>query len=487
MYDAQGVLLYVGKAKILRSRVRSYFREKHSSPRIALMIKQIHHIETTETQSEQEALILEHILIKQLKPKYNIIFRDDKSYPYLRLSDHPYPMISVYRGKRKKNDGYFGPYPNREMVDATLVLLQQAFLLRTCQDSVFSNRSRPCLLYQIKRCSAPCVGLISQQAYAEDVRKAMDVLQGKRDDVVREAEWAMQKASEELDFEEAALWRDRIACLRKMQMSQDIEHSDPDLSCDMLVLYQQDGLNCVQWIVIREGQWQGDRSILIDDDLGMSAQELSTRFIMQYYEHIGCPDVLVVDPPPDSVLEESLSKLYNKKIKLYRRLKSGMRVWVDLAKKNAATAIERHKKKTHTQHVRVQALEEFLGQTNIRRMECFDISHTQGIDTVASCVVYEDGAMQPKYYLRYVLKGEHGGDDYGAMQEAVSRRLAQQSEHSLPDVLLIDGGVGQLHAVQRTLYEWVSRGGAMPTHMVLVGVAKGPERLAGREDFDCVA
>jgi excinuclease ABC subunit C len=476
MIDQHEKVLYIGKAKSLKKRVRSYFIGTTHSPRITLMIKQIYRIETTETQTEKEALILENLLIKTLKPKYNILFRDDKSYPYLRLTDHSFPMLDIYRGQRKSSDIYFGPYPNRTVITEAYNLIQNVFLLRTCEDSVFNHRSRPCLLHQIKRCSAPCVDYISQEEYAKSVQAAVDFLHGKKVHVLNQMEEHMLCASKNLAFEEAGMWRDRIAALRQAQMPQDIESENSSLMCDVIVLRKSQGISCIQWMTIRHGQWQGDQSILIDDDMDLADDELLEYFILQHYEKVTPPEALYLSPTPkDSNLIDALELIHQRKIKIYKRAQSTIRAWVDMGERNANQSIQKKIAQTQSQQHRIEQLEYLLHTQSIKHIECIDISHTQGQDTIASCVVYQHYMMQPHMYRRYTMRTEHGGNDYSAMQETIQRRIQSREHQPLPDIMLIDGGLGQIHAVEDILKNHPE------ISMTLVGVAKGAARKAGEE------
>lgn len=490
---ADGAVLYVGKANSLKKRVGSYFQKSDLSPRIRLMLSQVARLETTVVRSEAEALLLENNLIKALSPRYNILFRDDKSYPYLMLSGHEFPRLAYYRGALDKRHQYFGPYPNGYVVKESIQLLQKVFRLRTCEDSVYSNRSRPCLLHQIKRCTAPCVGLISHDDYRTDVQNAVQFLNGKTGDLLSGLETRMQRFAEEWKFEEAAAVRDQIAALARVQEKQFVESKGSELDADILACVLQDGLLCVNLAMVRGGRHVGDKNIFPAHAEGYGAAEALAAFIAQHYLNRSVPPVLFCSPEPadTAILATTLADQAGRKVVINANPKGERRVWLEMARKNAELAITQRQSAAATQQGRLFALIEALNlPEETRRIECFDISHTMGEATVASCVVYDRFDMQPKEYRRYniaTLKdGEAArddaitpGDDYAAMKQVLTRRYSKiaAGEGVVPDLILIDGGKGQLTQAEGVMAEI---GLAEP---VLLGVAKGETRKAGLEQL----
>ena len=488
-FDKAGNVLYVGKAVNLKRRVSGYFQKNDHSPRIALMVKQVHHIETTVTRSEAEALILENNFIKALSPKYNILFRDDKSYPYLMLSGHAFPQMAYYRGTLKKPNQYFGPYPNSNAVRDSIQVLQKVFMLRTCEDSVFANRDRPCLLYQIKRCTAPCVGHISEEDYRDSVRQAAGFLNGKTAELTQSLQQKMHEAAENLEFEQAARYRDQIQALGIMQSSQFIDSKNPDNpnDIDLLALAVSDGLVCVHWVSIRGGRHVGDKSFFPDlkNDPDPQGQDYAEAFVAQHYLGKAKPDIIISNFPVPAALREALDGEHGRQIQFVEKTKGERKVWLNMAEQNARIAIEQRRLQHTGQQQRIDELAKILNMDSdgLARLECFDISHTQGEATIASCVVYDEHNIQPSQYRRYNITTAKAGDDYAAMREVLTRRYGkmQQAEAAgeavkWPDVVLIDGGKGQIGVAVSV---WQELGLTIP----LVGIAKGPERKAGMEEL----
>lgn len=485
--DKDGQVLYVGKAVNLKRRVGSYFQKNNLSPRIALMVRQIAQIEITVTRSETEALILENNFIKALSPKYNILFRDDKSYPYLMLTGHPFPQMAYYRGNLKKTNQYFGPYPNSYAVRDSIQVLQKVFLLRTCEDSVFEHRDRPCLLYQIKRCSAPCVGRISQEDYRTSVEQAVTFLNGKTDNLLHSLTAKMQAAAAELDFEQAARHRDQIQALGKIQSQQFIDSNNPNAArnIDILALAAEHGSICIHWISIRGGRRVGEKSFFPDRRHSVAEQPSAygEAFAAQHYLSRDKPDIIISNFRLPENLQDALIAEHGKQIRFVSKTTGERRVWLQMAEQNALLAIRQQQQQNRNQQQRIQALAELLqlNGSELNRIECFDVSHTQGEAAVASCVVYENQDMRPDQYRRYNIKTAKAGDDYSAMREVLTRRygkLAEGNEEDgkWPDLVLIDGGKGQVGMAQQV---WQDLGISLP----MVGIAKGPERKAGQEEL----
>ena len=478
MLDAAGNVLYVGKAKVLKKRVASYFRESHPSPRIALMVRQIARIETTVTRSEAEALLLENNLIKRLAPRYNILFRDDKSYPYILVSKDEFPRIAYYRGSLDaRRAEYFGPYPSAVAVRESVHLLQRMFRLRTCEDSVYANRSRPCLLHQIKRCSAPCVGLIEPAAYAEDLRLARLFLQGRQQEVMRVLGEAMAAASSNLAFEQAAIYRDQMQSLRHVQEKQYVESSRGE-DLDVVVAVEEGGTVCVNLAMVRGGRHLGDRPHFPAGGLSCPPAEALAAFLRQHYLDHPIPERILINLPlEDEEVGEELQALAERPVPIVEPRQAMQRVWIEMAVQNAQLAIIARKTTMSLQGKRQQALAEALGLESVERIECFDISHTQGEATVASCVVYQGNEMKKSEYRRFNIRDIQAGDDYAAMRQAVQRRYEKvaSGESVAPDLILIDGGKGQVGAAAGALAELGL------SHLAMIGVAKGEARKPGLE------
>ena len=480
MLGAAGEVLYVGKARDLRKRVSSYFQKTAHGPRIAMMVSQVGSIETTVTRSEAEALILENNLIKSLSPRYNILFRDDKSYPFLMISGHAFPRLGFYRGLLDKENDYFGPFPNAWAVRESIQLLQRVFRLRTCEDTVFQNRSRPCLLHQIRRCSGPCVNLVSPEAYAEDVSNAKLFLEGKSDAVISGLGDKMQKAAEALNFEQAAIYRDQVQSLARMTQRQYAESAN-DQDADVIAFAAERGVSCVNLAMIRGGRHLGDRSLFPQNAQGEDAGEVLVAFVAQHYLERPVPGVIVVGAEIDGDdLAAVLTEHSGHRVHVVTRPAGERRAWLDMAVENARQALHQRLSEQSTQEARLVALREGLGLPDtVQRVECFDISHTGGEATVASCVVYDRKEMRRAEYRRYNIEGITPGDDYAAMKQALERRLGKvaSGEGVAPDLLLIDGGKGQM-GIAAAVLEELGLG-----DIALVGVAKGPERKAGLEEL----
>jgi len=483
MIGADGAVLYVGKAKNLKKRVASYFRDNLSSPRIAHMVGQIDHIETTATRTEAEALLLENNLIKSLAPRYNILFRDDKSYPYIVLTRDKFPRLGFYRGNPDRKADYYGPYPSSWAVRDSIHLLQKMFRLRTCEDSVFANRSRPCLLYQIKRCSGPCVGYISPDDYAADVQYAAMFLAGKQQEVIKRLNTAMEKAAEKLAFELAAIYRDQIQSLHQVQEKQFVSSSKGE-DVDIVVAVREAGLLCVNLAMVRGGRHLGDRPLFPSNAGDSTAADALTAFLRQHYELHPAPGRLLVSPLPEmEEIEEtaaSLAELAGRPVPILEARSLSQKAWVEMALQNARLAILARNQTTAQQEQRLAALQEAL-QLNepIARIECFDISHTMGESAVASCVVYDGNQMSKRDYRRFNIRDITPGDDYAAMRQAVTRRYdgIASGEGRAPDLILIDGGKGQVASA------WAALADLGLTHLNMIGVAKGEERKPGLESL----
>ncbi len=483
MLDANAAVLYVGKAKNLKKRVASYFRENLSSPRIAHMVSQIAAVETTPTRTEAEALLLENNLIKSLAPRYNILFRDDKSYPYIALGKGAFPRLGFYRGKPDRKADYFGPYPSSWAVRDSIHLIQKMFRLRTCEDTVFSNRSRPCLLYQIKRCSGPCVDLIKAEDYATDVQLASMFLLGKQQEVERRLSQAMEAASSRLAFEQAAVYRDLIQSLHQVQEKQFVSSSKGE-DVDILVAVREAGQLCVNLAMVRGGRHLGDRPFFPTNAGDSDAADACAAFLGQHYAAHPVPSRLLVEPPPSEgepgEAAAMLAALAGRPVVLQKARGPTQKAWVDMATQNARLAILARNQASAQQERRLTALQEALGLPEaIVRIECFDISHTMGEATVASCVVYQENRMKNADYRRFNIRDIQPGDDYAAMRQAVGRRYdgLAAGEGAAPDLILIDGGKGQVACAFSALADLGL------AHIPMIGVAKGEGRKPGLESL----
>ena len=482
MINAQGEVIYVGKAINLKKRVSSYFQKSNLGPRTQLMISQVVNIETTVTRSEAEALLLENNLIKSLKPRYNILFRDDKSYPYVILSGHDFPRLGFYRGVLDKKHQYFGPYPNAGIVRESIQLLQKIFRLRTCEDSVFNNRTRPCLLFQIKRCSGPCIGQIGQQAYQNDVKNAELFLQGKQTEVMEVIATKMQQASDHMEYEQAGVWRDQIQALRKIREKQFVD-SGKALDADVVACAQMNdgsGKVCVNLAMIRGGRHMGDKSFFPQNADDCTPARVLEAFLAQHYLNRSAPPLIILG---ERIEREALQQLFTEqcghKIDIQLNPTGEKRAWLNMATENAHLALKQMMSRQASQEKRLLALQQELHMPGLNRIECFDISHTLGEATVAACVVYDNFSMRNNEYRRYNIEGIVPGDDYAAMREALSRRYQKvvNGEGQLPDLILIDGGRGQVTAAQQALQEL----GISDAN--LLGVAKGEGRKPGLEQL----
>lgn len=481
MLDEQATVIYVGKARDLKKRVASYFQKDHDSVKTRALVRNIAAMEFTITQSETEALLLENNYIKRLKPRYNIVLRDDKSYPYIYLSEGEYPRLAFHRGAKTAKGRYFGPYPGAGAVRSSLWQLQKLFRVRQCEDSFFANRSRPCLQYQIKRCTAPCVNLISPEQYAVDVELTTLFLEGKNQDVLAALGERMEQAALALEFERAAGFRDQLIALRKVQEVQAISQEDAELDVDAVAAVLRSGVICVLVMFIRGGRVLGSKSFFPSLPQAESLEEVLAAFLPQFY--------LGRDPLPREVicntaiadaklLEQALSDIAGRKIRFTSSVRSDRARWLALAQQNAESELGTRLATQSLTSARVAALQQaFNLDSPPQRLECFDISHTLGEGTVASCVVFEDGAPKKSDYRRFNIEGITGGDDYAAMHQALSRRYTRlkAGEARLPDILLIDGGINQLAQAEKVL------GALEITGVLLIGVAKGESRKPGLE------
>ncbi len=468
MLGAQGEALYVGKARDLKKRVGSYFHKQASSPRIQMMLSQVASIEVTASRSEGEALLLENNLIKSLAPRYNILFRDDKSYPYLTVSGHEFPRLGFHRGAKDRQNRYFGPFPHAYAVRESIQLLQRVFRLRTCEDTVFENRSRPCLLHQIRRCTAPCTGLISAGQYAEDVANAVLFLEGREDDVIRGLSDKMNAAADAQHYEKAAAYRDQVRALSRVQARQYVE-SNRGVDADVVACAIEGGIACVNLTMIRGGRHVGDRSFFPSNADGATAGEVVAAFLEQHYLDQPLPALVVTSEPVELENANVVNPSHGER-----------RVWLEMACKNAELAIAQRVRDRATQEGRLQALREALGlPESVQRIECFDISHTMGEATVASCVVYDRQQMQKSQYRRFNIRDVTPGDDYAAMRQVLSRRYERVNAEAgkIPDLVLIDGGKGQVSAAKAAMVELGMN------DIAVVGIAKGPQRKPGLEEL----
>ena len=474
MLDKDGAILYVGKAKNLKRRVSSYFQKTGLSPRIALMVQQIAGVDVTVTRSEAEALIMENTLIKKLSPKYNILFRDDKSYPYIALSGGEYPRLHYHRGALDKKSRYFGPFPSGFAARESIQFIQKTFLLRTCEEAVFAHRSRPCLMHQIKRCKGPCVGLVSRDDYDKDVRTAESFLQGRHAEVIEGLTKDMESAASALKFEQAAEVRDQIRSLQTVLHRQYVSSSN-EMDADIVAVVAETGDLCINLAMIRAGLHLGDRAY-ISRVAGLSAGESGdlgeglSAFLDQHYAEHPAPARIFVATDGENEIHSHLN--------VVRPRTEQERAWMEIANKNAHLALGQHRQTRARGNGRIESLRAVLGLSEIpRRIECFDISHTMGEGTVASCVVCVDGQMKKSDYRRFNIEGIQAGDDYAAMRQALTRRYEKlvTGELSMPDIILIDGGKGQ-HSVAREVFADLGL-----DHLLTVGVAKGEGRKPGLE------
>jgi excinuclease ABC subunit C len=522
-FDVNGDLLYVGKAIHLKRRVSSYFQKDHGGTRTGHMVSKIVRMETTVVRSEAEALLLENNLIKTLNPKYNILFRDDKSYPYLKITSQTFPRMAYYRGAVDKKHSYFGPYPNGWAVKESILLLQKVFMLRTCEDSVFANRTRPCLLYQIKRCSGPCVPSLSKMTpqefeknYGQDVKHAEQFLRGETQVVMQTLEAQMMACSEQLEFEMAAELRDRIAALSNILHQQSVETTGSDKDVDILAVKVQGGKACVNLAMVRGGRHLGDRQyfpVHVEDAANMQTTDSDTAevkpvevlvleaFIAQHYIHVPIPAALITSVEVDRGLVKALSEQAGFKISVVHNPREQRRIWLEMAQNNANIQLARLLSEEGSQQARtrtlVDALELVTDDIDALRIECFDISHTAGEATQASCVVFHHHKMQSAEYRRYNIDGITGGDDYAAMRQVLERRYSKiveadkiakiakitaeeagaEPKSLMPNIVLIDGGKGQI-STAKEVFEKLGLDVSL-----LVGVEKGEGRKVGLEEL----
>ncbi|KAB2875899.1 MAG: excinuclease ABC subunit UvrC [Burkholderiaceae bacterium] len=504
-FDAADNVLYVGKARNLKKRVSSYFHKDHGGTRIGVMVGRIARLQTTVVRSEAEALLLENNLIKALAPRFNILFRDDKSYPYLKLTAHAFPRVAYYRGSVERKHKYFGPYPGAWAVKETIQLLQKVFRLRTCEDTVFAHRSRPCLLYQIQRCTAPCVGYIDQASYARDVADAEAFLLGRTDEVMRSLQQRMMVLSDALQFEQAAAVRDQIGALSRVLHQQAVDESSlsaRERDVDILAVKLRGGRACVNLAMVRGGRHLGDRAYFPsqgaegafagddDDEAPRSAeQQVLEAFAAQHYLASAPPPSLVTSHALDARFVEALSQHCGLKIAAQHQPREQRRIWLEMAIKGAEIALARLLAEEGSQHERTRALVDALDlavdDLDTFRIECFDVSHTAGEATQASCVVYHHHAMRNADYRRFNVEGITPGDDYAAMRQVLMRRYAKLAERSgddeararMPALVLVDGGRGQV-AVAREVFEELGL-----DRSLIVGVEKGEGRKVGLEEL----
>ncbi|MDD2719988.1 MAG: excinuclease ABC subunit UvrC [Gallionella sp.] len=487
-YDNKGAVLYVGKAKQLKKRVSSYFQKTTISPRIRLMVSHIARIETTVTRSEAEALLLENNLIKSLRPRYNILFRDDKSYPYIVITGDEFPRLTYYRGTPDRKKQYFGPYPNSYAAKESIQLLQKIFRIRTCEDSVFNNRTRPCLQHQINRCTAPCVGLIGVEQYRDDIHHAVQLLQGRHREVEQTLRMAMEQAAEVMHYEQAAVLRDQLSALHTVQQKQFVESTGGTTDADIIAVAQsgkhlaghpQDGMVCVNLAMMRGGRHLGDKSFFPEHAEELSTEEIVQAFVAQHYLNRSVPPLLVLAAEcNDGTLAQLLSEQAGHTVHISTAAGGERRKWLEMAQRNAVLALQQRVIRQGGQRLRLDKLRAWLDMPALQRIECFDISHTMGEATVASCVVYDELDMRSAQYRRYNIAGITPGDDYAAMRQALTRRYQRcaAGEGARPDLVLIDGGLGQLHIAMEVMR-------ALGLDLALVGVAKGVERKAGMEQL----
>jgi excinuclease ABC subunit C len=485
-FDANDAVLYVGKARNLKKRVSSYFQKNLSSPRIAMMVEKIARLETSVTNSEAEALILENNLIKTLKPRYNILFRDDKSYPYLKITGGAVPRMAYYRGSLDKKNQYFGPFPSAWAVKESMQILQKVFMIRTCEDSVYSNRTRPCLLHQIGRCSGPCVGLVTPQDYKVDVDNAAKFLRGRQTEVMEDLEQKMHGYAAELKFEQAAGVRNQIQSLSRVLHQQAMETTG-DADVDIIAVVVQGGRACVNLAMVRGGRHLGDRAYFptqVGDALGEAPIEVEVlaAFMAQHYADKFIPNTLILNIEFDQPeLMMALTEQCGHRINLIFQPQGQRRQWLELAQKGAEIALARLLSEQGSQQSRTRALAEVLGleaeDLESIRIECFDISHTAGEATQASCVVFHHHQMQNSEYRRFNINGITPGDDYAAMRQVLTRRYEKVAagEGVMPDVVLVDGGKGQVE-MARQVFEELGLDISL-----IVGVAKGEGRRVGLE------
>lgn len=481
MYDSDQTLLYVGKAKNLKNRVSSYFRGRGLTNKTVALVSRIHSIETTITHSETEALLLEQTLINRHKPPYNILLVDDKSYPYLKLSkSHQWPGLYVHRGTRSSKDEFFGPFPSAHAVRESLILLQKAFRVRQCEDSVFENRKKPCLQYQIKRCKAPCVGYVDDEEYQQDLNKTRAFLQGKSQHLIETIELDMDKAAEAYEYERAAEFRDQLLFLRKVQEQQYVSGGKGNV--DVFAVVHEPAGVCIHFLMVRDGRMIGSRSFFPKPGIEDDPSRIMTGFLAQYYlakHQSDCPGTVLTNVPlPDaSSLESALKEQLGRTVQLQHSVRTHNAKWLQLAITNATEQLQMRMSHGRQVTQRLEALQNALELEQMpQRLECFDISHSSGEATVASCVVFDQDGPNKSMYRKFNIEGITEGDDYAAMSQAISRRYSrlQKEEQNMPDLLIVDGGKGQMSMAREVMNEL---GIALP----LLGVAKGETRKPGME------
>ncbi|WP_434771379.1 excinuclease ABC subunit UvrC [Pseudomonas entomophila] len=481
MFDAEARLLYVGKAKNLKKRLASYFRKTGLAPKTAALVGRIAQIDTTITANETSALLLEQTLIKEWRPPYNILLRDDKSYPYVFLSDGQFPRLGIHRGPKKAKGRYFGPYPSAGAIRESLSLLQKTFFVRQCEDSYYANRTRPCLQYQIKRCKAPCVGLVSDDEYAEDVRHSVMFLEGRSQQLHNELNGEMERAAMALDFEKAAALRDQIGLLRRVQDQQHMEGGSGDV--DVVAAFVNPGGACVHLISVRGGRVLGSKNFFPQVGIEEDTADVMAAFLSQYYlgnAERELPTELIVNVAHDdfAVISEAVQTLRGRDLTITHRVRGTRARWQQLAVTNAEQALGARLANRQHMASRFEALAQVLELDEVpQRLECYDISHSSGEATVASCVVFGPEGPIKSDYRRFNIEGVTAGDDYAAMHQALTRRFRRikDGEGKLPDVLLVDGGKGQLNMAREMMQELGL------TDLTLLGVAKGVTRKAGFE------
>ena len=485
MCDAEDKVIYVGKARNLRKRVSSYFRQSVESQqnrpqKVQLMMRRVARVEFTVTNTEAEALILEDTLIKELKPRYNVLLRDDKSYPFIRVStEHDFPRVSFYRGKTRGKSRFFGPYPSTTAVREAVQLLQKLFRLRSCENSFFSHRSRPCLQHQIKRCSAPCVDLIDKQKYADDIKHAIYFLEGKSEKITDDLVRRMEESANEQDYESAAHYRDQLSNLKKIQERQ-LAVGDAAMDLDAVSAVTDGNLHCVTVIFIRGGRNLGTRSYFPRAVADTPLSEVLSAFLAQYYLSRGAPHEVVIniEIPDREWLSEALAQKVGRKVRIVHQVRQERSGWQKLATTNSEHALALRQASSTQIRQQLSAVQEALQLDETpQRIECFDISHTSGTHTSASCVVFDRESMRNAQYRRFNITGLTPGDDYGAISQALKRRYTRikRGEAPLPDVLMVDGGKGQVNVAAEILQE------LQITGVVLIGIAKGAERRDGHE------
>lgn len=486
MYDAKQQVIYVGKAKDLHKRLSSYFRRNLASKKTEALVSAIEHIDITITSSETEALLLEHNFIKAYQPRYNVLLRDDKSYPYILLTKERHPRITAYRGSKKISGEYFGPYPNAGAVRETLSLLQKLFPVRQCENSVYNNRSRPCLQYQINRCLAPCVaGYVTDEEYSQQVNFARLFLQGKDQQVLEHLITKMEQASQQLEFEQAAKIRDQIQAVRAVIEKQFVSNERLD-DMDIIAIAYQHGIACVQVLFIRQGKILGNRSYFPKVPHNTDLAELTATFVGQFYlqgdQGRTIPNTIIVDHhlSEKNMLQQLLAEQAGHKVSIQDNVKGDKSKYLQLAQINVQATLVNKLKQSSLITERYQALQQLLGIEKIQRMECFDISHTMGNQTVASCVVFNQDGPLKSDYRRFNIEGIQAGDDYAAMEQALKKRYDKDLEpEKIPDVIFIDGGKGQLNRALQVFEQLKVKWDKKRPH--LIGVAKGVDRKAGLE------